>query len=129
MRQGALNFPFFSVQLKTADHKYTNVMEPICIRDDVTIPPNDRHLVLLAPQLYKDTTATGIIQPSNTLTDDGDIAFCAALVILTNGQAEVHLNNFTDTPYTLKRGMQVANFTVLTPKQIKYVKPIDPVTT
>ena len=48
MRQGVLNFPFFSMQLKTADHKYTNVMEPICIREDVTIPPNDRHSVLMA---------------------------------------------------------------------------------
>ena len=102
MRQGVLNFPFLSRQLKTADHKYTNVMEPICIREDVTIPPNDRHSVLMASQLYEDTTVTGILQPSNTLTDDGDIAFCAALVTLTNGQVSVHLNNFTDSPYTLK---------------------------
>ena len=129
MRQGVLNFPIFSMQLKTADHKYTNVMEPICIREDVTIPPNDRHLVQLASQLYENTTVTGILQPSNTLTDDGDIAFCAALVTLTNGQVSVHLNNFTDSPYTLKRGTQVATFTVLTPEQLKYVKPIDPVTT
>ena len=129
MRQGVLNFPFFSMQLKTADHKYTNVMEPICIREDVTIPPNDRHPVLMASQLYENTTVTGILQPSNNLTDDGDIAFCAALVTLTNGQVSVHLNNFTDSPYTLKRGTQVANFTVLTPEQMKYVKPIDPVTT
>ena len=27
MRQGILNFPYFSMQLKTADHKYSNVME------------------------------------------------------------------------------------------------------
>ena len=119
MRQGVLNFPFFSMQLKTADHKYTNVMEPICIREDVTIPPNDRHSVLMPSQLYEDTAVTGILQPSNTLTDDGDIAFCAALVTLTNGQVSVHLNNFTDSPYTLKRGTQVANFTVLTPEQMK----------
>ena len=129
MRQGVLNFPFFSMQLKTADHKYTNVMEPICIREEVTIPPNDRHSVLMASQLYEDTTVTGILQPSNTLTDDGDIAFCAALVTLTNDQVSVHLNNFTASPYTLKRGTQVANFTVLTPEQMTYVKPIDPVTT
>ena len=129
MRQGVLNFPFFSMQLKTADHKYTNVMEPICIREDVTIPPNDRHPVLMASQLYEDTTVTGILQPSNNITDDGDIAFCAALVTLTDGQVSVHLNNFTDSPYTLKRGTQVATFTVLTPEQMKYVKPIDPVTT
>ena len=86
------------MQLKTADHKYTNVMEPICIREDVTIQPNGRHSVLMASQLYEDTTVTGILQPSNNITDDGDIAFCAALVTLTNGQASVHLNNFTDSP-------------------------------
>ena len=28
-RQGILNFPYFSLQLGTADHKYSNVMEPI----------------------------------------------------------------------------------------------------
>ena len=123
MRQGVLNFPFFSMQLKTADHKNTKVMEPICIREDVTIPPNDRHLVLMASQLYEDTTVTGILQPSNTLTDDGDVAFCAALITLTSGQKSVHLNNFTDSLYTLKRGTQVAHFTVLTPEQMKYFKP------
>ena len=129
MKQGVLNFPFFSMQLKTADHKYTNVMEPIYIREDVTIPPNGRQSVLMASQLYENTTVTGIIQPSNNLTDYGDIAFCAALVTLINGQVSFHLNNFTDSTYTLKGGTQVANFTVLTPEQMKYVKPIDLVTT
>ena len=129
MRQGVLNFSFFSMQLKTADHKYANVMEPICIREEVTIPPNDRHWVLMASQLYEDTSVTGILQPSNNITDDGDIVFCAALVTLTNGQVSIHLNTFTDSPYTLPRGTQVANFTVLTPEQMKHVKPLDPVTT
>ena len=126
MRQGLQSFPFSSMHLKTADHKYTDVREPICIREDITIPPNDRHSVLKASQLYGDTTVTGILQPSNTVTD---IAFCATLVTLTNGQVSVHLNNFTDSPSSLKGGTQVANFTVLTPEQMKYVKPIDPVTT
>ena len=129
MRQGILNFPFFSMQLKTVDHKYTNVMEPICTREDITIPLNDRLLVISISQMYVDTAVTGILQPSNTLTEDGDIAFCAALVTLTTGQVEIHLNNFTDHPYTLQGGSHVANFSVMTPGQMKYVKPIDPVTT
>ena len=130
MRQGVLDFPFFSMQLKTADHKYTNVMEPICTQEDSTIPPNDRHLATLTSQMYDDTTVTGILQPSNALTEDGDITFCAAaLVTLTSGQVEIHLNNFTDHPYTLKRGSHVANFSDMTPRQMKYVKLVDPVTT
>ena len=39
------------------------------------------------------------------------------------------MNIVTDSPYTLKRDTQVANFTVLTVEQMKYVKTIDPVTT
>ena len=130
MRQGVLNFPFFSMQLKTADHKYTNVMEPICAWEDITNPPpNYRHMVSMSSQLYDDTNVTGILQPSNDLAEDGDITFCAALVTLTQGQVSIHVNNFTDQPYTIKRGSHTAIFSVLTPEQMKYVKPIDPVTT
>ena len=39
MRQVILNFTVFSMQLKTADHKYTNVMETICTQEGITIPP------------------------------------------------------------------------------------------
>ena len=129
MRQGVLNFPFFSMQLKTADHKYTNVMEPISTQEDITIPPNDRQIISLTSQMYDDPTVTGILQPSNALTEDGDVAFCAGLVTLTAGQVEFPLNNFTDHPYTLKRGSHIANFSVMTPGKMKYVKPIDPLTT
>ena len=122
MRQGVLNFPFFSMQLKTADHKYTNVMEPICTQKDITIPPNDTQMVSLTSQMYDDTAVFGILQPSNALTEDGDVAFCAALVTLTAGQVEIPLNNFTDHNYTLKRGSHIANFSVMTPGQMKYVK-------
>ena len=128
MRQGVLNFPFFSMQLKTADHKYSNVMEPLTTRDDIIIPPNDRQMISMYSQMYEDSNVTGIIQPSNTLTEDGDIAFCAALVTLTQGQITIHVNNFPEQPYTIRRGSHIANFSVLTPEQMKYVKPIDPVT-
>ena len=119
MRQGVLNFPFFYMQLKTADHKYTIGMEPVSIREDVIIPPNDRHVVSLHSNIYADTNVTGILQPSNALTEDGDIAFCAALATLTQGQVSIHVKNFTDQPYTLKRGSDIANFFVMTPAQMK----------
>ena len=118
------------MQLKTADHKYTNVMEPVRKREDITIPPNDRrHMVSLCSQMYVDSNVTGILQPSNALTEDGGIAFCAALVTLTQCLVATHVNNFTDLPYTLMRCSNIANVSVLTPEQMKYVKPIDPVTT
>ena len=41
----------------------------------------------------------------------------------------IHVNNFTDQPYKLKKGMHIANFSVMTPEQMKHVRPIDPVST
>ena len=129
MRQGILNFPYFSMQLKTADHKYSNVLEPILNPDDITISPNDRTLVEIKSQIYNENTVTGVLQPSDLLHEEGDITFCAAIVRLTNGNVNVHINNFTDQPYKLKKGLHIANFSVLTPEQMKHVKLIDPVST
>ena len=80
-------------------------------------------------QLYSNTVVTGIIQPSNAITEDGDFAFCAALVTLTQGQLAFLVNNFTDHSYTLKRGSHISNSSVLTPEQRKFVEPVDPATT
>ena len=37
------------------------------------------------------------------------LRFCVALVTLTQGRTMIHLNNFTDQPYTLRRGSHVAH--------------------
>ena len=39
------------------------------------------------------------------------------------------VNNFTDHPYKLKKGLHIANFSVMTPEQMKYVSLVDPVST
>ena len=65
MRQGILKFPYFSMQLKTAYHKYSKVMEPILSPDDVTIPPNDHMVITIQSHLYAENVVTGKLQPSD----------------------------------------------------------------
>ena len=122
MRQGILNFPFFSMQLKTADHRYLNVLEPILNPTEITIPPNDKILIGTNSLFYPENIVTGIVQPSDLLHEEGDFTFCPALVTLNDG-------NITDHPYKLKKGLHIASFYVMTPEQLKYVKPVDPVST
>ena len=63
MRQGVLNFPFFSMQLKTADHKYSNVLEPILNPKDVTIPAHNKIMIKTTSKIYPENAVTGILQP------------------------------------------------------------------
>ena len=125
----SFSFQFFSMQLVTADHKYSNVLEPILNPTEITIPPNDRFLIRINSLLYTENAVTGILQPSDLLHEEGDITFCPALVTLNDGNISIPVNNFTDHLFKLKQGLHIANFSVMTPEQMKYVKPVDPAST
>ena len=127
MRQGIHIFPYFYVQLKTADNKYSNVMEFFLNLEDVAIAPNDHKVVTIQCQLYVKNAVTGILQPSEFLHEEGAITYCAAIITLTEGNVEVHVNDFTDQPYKPKKGLHIANSLVKTPEQMEHVKSIDPV--
>ena len=127
MRQGISNFAFFSIQPKTADHQFSNVVELTLNPAEITIPPNDSVLIKTNSLLYPENAVTEILQPSNLLHEEGDITFCPALVTLNEGKILIPVNNFMNHPCKLKKGLHIANFGVMTPEQMKNVKPVDPV--
>ena len=61
MRQGILNFPFFSMQLKNEDRTYPNVIEPIINSVDTILQPGKRTTIWVKSQIYTENEATGII--------------------------------------------------------------------
>ena len=124
MRQGILNFPFFSMQLKTAAHSYSNELETNLTPTEVTVPSNDRVLIRTNPLFYP-----GTLQPSELLREEDDITFCPALVTLNDGSISIPVKNFTEHPFIFKKGLHIASFSVMTPEQMKYAKPFDPVST
>ena len=116
------------MQLKKVDHRYSNVLEPILNPTETTIPPNDRVLIRTNFQLYL-KSVTGILQPSDQLHEESDSTFGPALVTLNNLNNQTPVNNFTDhlqTHLQTQEGPHFPNFSVMTPEQTKYVKPVDP---
>ena len=112
MRQGILNFPFFSMQLKNEDRTYPNVIEPILNPVESTLQPGKRTTIWVKSQIYTDNEATGIIQPSPLLENDEDLLICPALSSTQNNKRMVQISNFLDHLYTLKKGTHIANFSI-----------------
>ena len=103
MRQGFLNFPFFSTQLKNEDRTYPNVIEPRINPVDTTLQPGKRTTIWVKSQIYTENEATGIIQPSPLLENDEDLLICPAISSTQNNKHMVQISNFLDHPYTLKK--------------------------
>ena len=126
MRQGILNFPFFSMQLKNEDRTYPNVIEPILNPVGTTLKPGKRTTIWIKSQIYTDNEATGIIQPSPPLENDEDLLICPTLSSTQNNKHMVQISNFLDHPYTVKKKRHTANFSILTPEQTKHIRPVNP---
>ena len=127
MRQGILNFPFFSRQLKNEDRTYPNVIEPKLNPVETTLQPGKRTAIWVKSQIYTDNEATRIIQPSPLLENDEDLLICPALSSTQNNKHMVQISNFLDHPYTLKNGTHIAKFSILTPEQTKHIPPVNPI--
>ena len=110
VRQGVLNFPFFSMQLKNEDRTYPNFIEPILNPVETILQPGKRTTFWLKSQIYTDNEATGIIQPSPHLESGEDLLICPALSSTQNKKQMVQISKFLNHPYTLKKGTQESNF-------------------
>ena len=126
MRQGILNFPFFSMQLKSENRTYPNVIEPILNPGDTIQQPGKRTTIWVKSQIYTEIEATGILQPSPLLENNEDLLICPAISSTQNNKHMVQISNFLDHTYTLKEGTHMANFSILTPEQIKHIRPVNP---
>ena len=126
MRQGILNFPFFSMQLKNEDRTYLNVIKTILNPVETILQPGKRTKIWVKSHIHTKNEATGIIQPSPLLENNEDLVICPAISSTQNNKHMVQISNFLDHSYTLKKGTHLANFSILTPEQTKHIRPVNP---
>ena len=126
MRQGILNFHFFSMQFTNEDRTYPKVIEPILNPVGTTQQPGERTTIRVISHIHRFSEATIIFQSSPFLESDDELLICPALSTSQNNIPIVQLSNFLDHPYTLEKGTHLANFSILTPKQTKHLKTVTP---
>ena len=75
-----------------------------------------------------DHNATAIVTPSSHMEEHESIFFTSTLSTVNNNAVGYQMINFSDMPYTLPVDTHMTDFQVLTPEQIKHIKPVDPST-
>ena len=89
------------------------------------IHPRKQTVYYIKSHVYTENEIRGIKQPSPDLEDNDDLIICTELRTTKNRLFTVLINNFMEQLYTLKTGSQIAIFSILTPEQAKYIKPIN----
>ena len=127
MRQGILNVRFSSMQMENEDRTYPKVFHPIPNSAETILKPGKKTTIWLKSEIYTITEATGIFQPSPLLENEEDLPICPALSTTQDNRHLVKISKLLDHAYTLKKGMHIPIFSILTPEQTKHIKLVNPI--
>ena len=126
--QGIITFPYLSMQLRPDHTTNTRTTTPLLTETSYTLQPGETLAISSKVPHLIDHNATGIVTPSSHMEDHKSIFITSSLCTVNNNAVGYQVISFSDMPYTLPLDTHMADFRVLTPEQIKHIKPVDPST-
>ena len=123
IRKQVIHFPERPLQLRNG--KYNGNMCELRVAQKIVLPPNKQNTLArcIKPEIG---TTTGTAEASKTITRRKTLLFTPGLIKLEKSCTQLQFTNPHDHTYTINAGAILANFTVLTPNQAKYNKPVAP---
>ena len=126
IRQGVLTFPHLSMQIKPEHNLQIRQSTPLLAGATYTLQPGETLLIAIRMPHLIDHDATGIVTPSTHLEDHDTLFLVFFLCTVNNNAVGYQICNFSELPYTIKTDTHLADFRVLSPEQLKFIKPINP---
>ena len=68
---------------------------------------------------------TGTVTPVEKFTEAASLVISHSMSLITDRKIAVRVTNTTESTYTINKNTQIAEFSVLTPEQSKFIKPVD----
>ena len=124
--QGILTFHYLSMQLKPDTQTSIRQATPLFAENTCTLQPGETLAIASRMPQLMDHDATGIVTPSHQFENHDSIFITASLSTVNNNAIGYQIINFSDLPYTITLDTHLADFKILTPKQIKHKQPVDP---
>ena len=121
-----INLPYLSMQLTPENNQQLRASTALMTDQTYTVYPQETLAITLKMPHLLDHNATGILTPSSQFDVHDFIFIASSLSTVNNNALCLQISNVSDHPYNLATDSHIANFTVLTPEQIKHVKPVNP---
>ena len=121
---GLKHFLHLTVQVKTAPSEITTKRQPVITDNALTIPPTTTKTIRAFADHLSKWNTTGTVRPLEKFTETAVLSF-QSISTITDKRVAVRLTNTTESPYLIKKNTQIADFSVVTPKQSKRNKPSD----
>ena len=122
---GLIHFPHLTMQVKSALSQ-TSVKPPaVFFHDNITIPQMTTKTITAFVDHTSEWNTTGTVTPVEKFTETASLLISHSMSTIIDRTIAVRVTNTTESPYTINKNTQIAEFSVVTPEQSKFIKPVD----
>ena len=95
------------------------------MHDNIKIPQLTTKTITAIVDNLSEWNTTGIETPVEKLTQTASLIKSHSFSTIFDRKVAVRVTNTTESPYTNNKNTQIADFSVVSPEQSKFIKPVD----
>ena len=122
---GLIHFPHLTMQVKSALSQTSAKPQAVLIHDSIKIPQMTTKTITAFVDHVSEGNTTGTVTPVEKFTETASLIISQSMSTITDRKIAVRVTNTTEPPYTINKNTQIAEFSVVTPEQSKFIKPVD----
>ena len=122
---GLIHFPHLTMQVKRASSQASAKPQPVLIHDSITIPQMTTKTITAFVDHSSEWNTTGTVTPVEKFTETASLIISHSISTINDKKIAVRVTNTTESPYTINKNTQIVEFSVVTPEQSKFLKPVD----
>ena len=122
---GLIHFPHLTMQVKSASSQASAKLQPVFVHDSITIPQMTTKTITAFVDHISGWNKTGTVTPVEKFTEAASLIISLSMSTIIDRKIPVRVTNTTESPCTINKNTQIAEFSVVTPEQSKFIKPVD----
>ena len=120
-----IHFPYLTMQIKSALNQTSAKFQAVLLRDSITISQMTTKTSTAFVDPLMEWNTTGAETPMEKFTEAAILIKSHSLSTIIDRKKAVRVTNTTESPYTINKKTRIAEFSVVTPEQSKFIKPAD----
>ena len=122
---GLIHFSHLTIQVKSASRQANAKPQLVLIHDSLTIPQMTTKTITAFFGHSWEWNTTGTVTPAEKFTEAASLIISHSMSTIIDRKIAVRATDTTESPYTINKITQIAEFSVVTPEQSKFIKPVD----
>ena len=122
---GLIHFPHFTIQVKSASSQASAKPQLVLIHGSIAIPQMTTKTITAFVDHSSEWNTTGTVTSVEKFTEAASLIISHSMSTIIDRKIAVRGANTTESPYTINKNTRIAEFSVVTPEQSKFIKPVD----